>query len=862
MDSKDILYEKIRNYLTKHPIYNPLSEQELDEAALNIFKKHSNDDESLLNEYADMYMMSTAGMGSSNYGFGSTGGDRFGGVGQGVRVYGYDNGNGATPGNGYAAIGNGSPNGDPEVVTVPEKLSTYEPWKTEIDQTGDTTSKTTFKTDGKESFEDMWNGPVGDILRGLEMYGYDIDDIIKMDQEDLEDTLLKFIKREHKESLNENHSMVNKLSEKLIETFLWEDDELLEYKKGRSKIQDARHILATKHQQKKALSKNESGRKYIIDRYTIEKLMHDYGYYYDGDVHKWLKKSKKVKTKKPDAPAPTNNEPKADPQDSSSGEGDAGGDAEEDSNTKDNSSAPVDASSPKDINLNPLSNQEIVNKLKLMQARLLLAIAHDLKDSVVFVKPEPTKEVQDPPMVPTVGDDKITAEMENRDYAWDEDKKVWLNVILTLPDQLFEMGETKKSLIGRSYLSAISDNNIKFIQFKPESPNELLFTPVDVDAAMETNSFKWDGDTDAWTFIPPETKQLNEAIDSTEKEYGYAPVKVEELTGRMVLRAEQLKRLKDMFDRGDPQTSIDAYKDSIKDGNDPVNFGPTYNIEKPLMKANKVDADLKKLGYNHFNLGRVTYWSNKHDVPDVIKNMGESLDTYLARATLAAKTKSGKYAAYAWDMNAKGDNYEFIENSNRVEKLLDDKGYSWSKTKGWIPNEGLKTSGHDDTYHDAPEAQRVEDEQERDFISSHYDSDWDLMTSKDKKEFKKAKANEMSRRLFGIKSKAWLEMDETQKRKSRNKMQLYYKFDNDQKTFVKRDKPVPMSAINYIGVKSSLGYLGRILGTTLKGTVSILGNALLNTKNLVASNDGNATNNDLSNAKKQVSNVWNAIKNK
>lgn len=841
--SENETWQEIQHFVYNHPVYGDLPKEELDETIAAIYEKHKDDDLEILDEFVDMFMYSGGGLGPNSsglayghgggggsiYGYGGTGANALGGKSrQGTRVFGYDNINGITPGNGVAPIG--GKNGDPAVVVIDEPESNYEPWKTDLTNTGERVQDIK-RSKKKQEFNELWNGPLGELVRSLENYGIDFSELSQMTQEEIQDLIIRTLKKEQQqESLNEENKLIKNtknIKELVVEMFSFDEETILSEKKRQSRIQDARDILSRKHSQKKALEKKSTGRGYILDQYGIEKLMKKYGYIYDFESKRWVKKreidSKEHENldinKKSSDVEEIGNKPKKSEDD------------EELRNTTLSSDESMDAvkndedeSSPSDEqhSNNPIREPEVKNKTKEYQARFILAIAHGMTNAVDFIVDEESKKE-----VPTISKDIIFNEMENRQYDWNDEKMIWLNPSVSLPDIIFDKGETKMSVIARSILSGFGDHSFIKIDTVDKLP---IKTTEEAESKLMEKGYTWNYDLGMWDYIGI---KLNEAVNkngNTRVKYGFDPVDVMNMTGRYALKAEQIKRISN----GEEIES--------EDRNDPTAFSSYPNITRPLMTDKNVNNRLKEYGYTLIKDGKIRYWTDtKGNAPTAVREIGnDDLQSYTGRAIMSTINKSNGARFISFDGDTTStideisiDQFEPSIEKQEVEDRLENEGFAWNRKRGWFKKDSIGFDTEDDEELDPDQMEIFSNEETA--IKKYQNADWDLMDSESKEEYKTAQGNKAARQILGIKKSDWPvgndPISERRRQNYRNKMGIHYKFDPSSKQYVKREKPIAMSG-DWVDVKTAVGGAIRLLGNAFKYGGIGLGKAMKELSNL------------------------------
>lgn len=837
-DNKNI----IKSYLYNHPIYKDLPREELEEAVNNIYEKHKDDDLEQLNEFVDMYMLPVGGWGNNRgnsvaYGQGYAGGsggsvpqfgmsgintrghsNALGGIGgQGVRVYGYNSPNGVTPGQGVAPIGNDAGKDDPAVVIVPPKKSNYEPWKIETTPEGYRINdiERGIKSNDRE---EIWNSPLGDVVRALEDYGYDANTVLDMTQEEIEDLIVNILKKENKEKeLTETFKRIksNKINDIIKESFTLDELEE-ERKKRKSKTQDARHILAHKHQQKKAEEKKHNSRSYVLDQFDIEKLMSKFNYVYDDNLEKWVQKKKQDKQ---ELDTDNNKKSEGDPYIKRTGEDPYKKQVspeEEEYPSKKQVSPEEEEEDPskKQYNKDETKIENNDDHVKLYQARFILAVVYDLIDYVKYNK-----------NIPLIPNDEVVSQMTKRGFYWNEDNNFWYTEDLTIPNELFNIGENKKSIIARSYAAHLFDKNAINIDNESKQP---ILDKENVISKLENKNYVWSESLDKWQHIEKLEESytlLCEALKLS-KQIGFDPIEAEEMSARYLLRSIQLEELKTLYDQyGENSPKVNDKIEELKDY-DPTLFKTYPNTSNPIMDYDEIENRLSQRKYDLKKIDNISYWSDNNGVPSILKNMlNETLETYTGRGILASNiTKNGaKYIKIKGDISNPDENYKPILNRRLILDSMKSNGFAWSKNKGWIEKP------EDFEREDIESGQMDYFDREEELIDQYKDSDWDVLSWRQKKEYKEKLADQNARKILGIRQKNWPTgndiLSQRQRQAYRNKVGIHYKFDPKTKTFVKREHPIPMSG-DWVDMKSSLGSISRTLGNSALLGGGLLGAAL------------------------------------
>jgi hypothetical protein len=892
-------WKKIKHFVYNHPVYGELTEEEKNTAINSIFDKHQNDNMELLSEYVDMFMLSTAGYGPNSgsrlaysvAGRGSTGGGStpgYGGLGdgmlggksrQGTRVYGAVPNNLST-GDGVAQIG--SKNGDPAIVMVAPKVSNYKPWTVQMTQDGEYRQKDIERNKYQQAKEDLWGGPMGDLARTLEDNGYDIDDLNSMSEEELEDIIIKIAKKEKNENetqelkesigrtrfltysdcyeacnraltkLGYNPDEMTKeerisISSHAINFFNETDNNmadldlpekytnLLEKWKRYSKIQIAREVLASKHQQKKALEKEPGGKAYIIDRYGIEKMMYKFGYTYDDESKKWIKVSKKKDDnaggggggtdnqdaeKKPELP-PIETQRSID-GDSSLPKPAISNDPESTPiRTTGNTTATGDGLGYITV---PLSNPQDTEKIKDYQARFILALAHNIKEANKFNLDE-----EKSLWIPVMSSENVLEQMNNLLYDWYSDKNVWLNQSMTIPEQLYTKNENKMSLTGRSYLAALG--NLDYI--KTDDVGDPIVGPEQISTAMETTGFSYDDDLGKWEYVAQPKEQLNEARKLTEnKKLDLSDVGI--LNGRMVLKAHQLLNDKQKMEEQDKVVAgVDkTQKQELDLKEDPLASNSYPSTSNMIMDDTSVEDKLSKAGYKLYKIGKNPYWSDKEgQVPKAVKSItGDDLKTFIGRSLIAAlNSKNGlEYLSFAGNPS-QNEKLRPKKSSATIEDKLNSADIEWRDDRGWgySGTEDKKQDQREDKIQD--EAVKKYFRNVRENIEKYQNADWDILTYKQKKNLQNSIETLAAARFNPDIIESWPVGNDFNSEMIRKKhianMKHYYKFDPATKSMVKRKTPATIvgGSVNLkVAAKNALNRLKKVAGYTGSGIFDTL----------------------------------------
>ena len=493
------------------------------------------------------------------------------------------------------AIRHDKVNDEPIVVDIPDKKSNYNPDAVELSPDGIPVKDIERAATSRKASE-AWDNEIGAALRGLEQTGLDLADLAEKTPEEIEDILVRKFKilgnSMDDQTLTESVASAGSITDKILEVF-GSTTELEEKVERTSRIQDARDILQKKHQQSSVQDKNED-RSYVVDQYGIEKLMRKFGYEYDFKARKWIKKS-------------------GDQPDMSGGEAETGHavddyekeddvriddehidgpDVVDDEINDDEEEKAQEEPEPEDYEDFKVIDDPVTleNTMRRQQARFILSVLHnDLQYTTFNV----TKDGQ---MIPDTPDKKVDEKMKERGLVWDSFKDIWVDDTNTIPAEIFEIGETRQSLLARSYLAAMG--NFFAVQF--DNSHNPLITPDEANSKLGHKHYKWDDQENKWLLDDKDLAntegQLNESYLLTEadKPSFTRPVKLgvqKEAQARFLYRLEQFKFLNE---------APEEYKKYIKDiissaGSNPLSFNKGI---KPAPDALSYDKILKLLTGN------------------------------------------------------------------------------------------------------------------------------------------------------------------------------------------------------------------------------------------------------------------------
>jgi len=815
------IYEAIRFCTFSDKNKETLDEEEkynIVEETFNEYKKihENNTDRKTILEFVNTYGRGTGsssaiGMGTMNgasYDLGSKiGVTGFGGYRdespKGPYIYGFN-----SPGSDTTGI-----NKDNAIVVIPDKKDDYKPSK-EMDNQGnlvtDVQNSQQLNKEKKIDLEQQLKGPLGELLTYIEQNSdVTIDEVLEMDTEELQNLIKKLIKKD-----NSKNTQV-----KIQESIEIEDSEELNESNRNSSISIARNILSSKHKQKKANQKD--GKKYILKQNDIIKLMSSYGYKFDKKYKKWIKKrsqtydarrilndkyqdrsslekddSGKYKLDQDDIrkkmhahnyfydltkkrwfqkfdskssvgsiiqpePIQTVSKPYVPkPMIKSDGiskiEPVINEPIEKQKSKSENEPVNKEPNQIEHKPENPLNNYTIKQKMKEMQARFILNIINNDNDMTKFHKNEETDEY-----TPKIKLEDILNKMDLLQYEWYDDKNLWLDSKNTLPNKLFDIQESKKTLIARSYLAAIGKlNNIKV-----GANNIPLKSIEDIDNSMENQDFYYIDQLNFWKYIGEdeveteidedityseidesdydEDKVLNEATTM----HDYEIVGVGDMQARFLLRAIQLKinkntdlqnKLKSLNDKS-VSDIVDKYISDITNG----------SADDMKTDQNKIEEELTTLGFEFNEDPNFPMWTYNNKIPNFITNMGIDKKEYIARGILASQNKKNHDAIKFYSTTAQP-----LTPSNKIILRMTD---TWDEKYGW-------------------KNQKLID---KEIVSKIGKKDWTSMNKEERDAYKKIKLDEL------ILHADILPPDQLQN--ARNKLMKNYYFDEIKKQWIENE---------------------------------------------------------------------------
>lgn len=840
---------KFHTFSQRHDLNEEQKYEHIEEVFSKYKEKHNNDTgRQRILEFVSTYG-TTMGSGLTAAPYGLLGGYRDEKP-KGPYVFGYNDGmDGVVP-----------PSKPNAVVIVHDKKDDYKPTQP-LDNQGNVISdvENSQKIEKeKATVEDQLNGPIGDLIVYLsDEMNIPIDELQEMDSDELIDLIKKVAKKEMEKAKTLTES---------YDAYSEEDSEEVITEKRDSPIAKARKVLALKHKQKKSLEKI-NGKKFILNQNDIIKLMSRYGYKYDKKYKKWVKKrsptfdARRILSDKyqdseatrkdnegnylldqdeirkkmhahnykydlnkkrwvqhfdtPEQPEPvTVDEPKELPVNSPTSiyqpspikQDEPVDKINIEKPKKDEKEEPKEDKKPKEIKPeNPMNNLEIKSKMKEMEARFILNVAHGDKQATEFTKNEETGEY-----IPTITKDDILNKISLLKYEWDEQKTIWLNDANSLPNVLFDLKENQKSIIARGYLAAIGKIN----RIKTKSDNTPSVAVEDIDEDMENEEFYFNSELNKWVYIGEDEKDdLDEDIsysDVNDVDYDeeilcesydvelyeedkivrpihdYNLAEVSDTQARLLLRALQLDHFQKHY-VGTPNEQSAFMK--IQNG---VNNDPTaFDKDTPKMSQNLVDSQLNKLSYDFNNNKEKPMWvkNGENSVPKELKKYGIDEKNYIARGILGSNKKD-----YIYFDTSKSSNIQPLINNKKVENVMisGKYPYNWNDEYGWIRNKP-------EDLEKIPSKSEMEDIQS---VKSFRNIPIENMNRKEKEQYLLANGGKKLSEING--GKKWSEMNDSEKKKNWKATKLKYKF-NDKTNKWERNAPINKSFINKVG--SSLKWI-------------------------------------------------------
>lgn len=737
---ENVVWSKIHDYVSNHPVYKTLPEEELYEDiegaygtyfALHNEKTHN--DRALL-EFVNSYMMAGGtGFYTSGLGIGGTRMERP----KGPYIFG-------VPGTDQGSNGQIDPYGNhhnPEKniqVVIPDKKSNYKPWETELDTFGNVKSDVE-RAQHQTDFNTEWNGPMGDLFRHLEELGYDINELNDLTSEEFEDLVIRELKKEAKSKETADMATISQAiqspKDKMTEIFGYGDVEELDEARKKGSVGQGRDILFHKYNKKEALEKN--GRAYVINRFDILKMLSRLGWRYTSGG--WIRKPKKSKftATEPVIEPEKSETPKQQPSDYKPVETKPSSflAPSEDKAEHKTPSHENDITEPKedDTEVNPLLDPSVRSKMKEMQARFILAAAHEDKKSSEFVQDEKTEEWK-----PVIPKEEILAKIQMLKYVWNGDKMLWLNDQMSLPKSMYDMGENAQSVISRSYLAAAKN---RFNKIAVGASGKPVISANDANQQMDSQPFDWDSETNKWKWEPEEEKEkvlgevlqsLNESVlfeaavdDEDEPALGYDIESIKENQARMIYKliligkyaqlAGQKKSFQDLVNsglvvgeptnlsRGTNARNEDFYKFTNKFWK---SVDPTFKEIQPnefssYIRTSDIVKGLKDQGYTFdedwMKNKKVPAW-RAANLAGLLNAVGETEQSFTGRAILSALTKSDEYMNFS----PSGATAKPLTDKEDIVSALKSKraSFDWEDGIGWtkINKQDRDTQGNPVSY--------------------------------------------------------------------------------------------------------------------------------------------------------------------
>lgn len=831
---EDECWNDIERYVVNHPVYSQLSEEEMwdtvEGSYTSYIKEHKDLSTGKIYEFVNSYANSIGGMNGLNVMGGGRDEAPIGPI-----VYGM-------PGNAMQPLG-AADRKDPAIVVIPDKQSNYKPWETEIDAAGNALSDLERNkvishdrlttpvqvTPAKTEANDV-DVNLQDLAYKLEDAGVDLESLEDMTEEEIEDLLLKVVKKDSKRTQNkETQDSISDLKEfkdKIFEAFTWE----LEEDRINGKTRKAREVLAKKHQMKVVLKR--TNRQYLVPKNEIESLMKKYSYAYDEQSGTWGKATPKIKTNKPSSasnsggnsnkeniPTVKNNfnsiKNKIFPSVTNGSEKETS-----EPNKAKTDTDPID-SEEDTLDKNPLSNPEIRKRMKNYQSRFILAIGHDDRNSLIFVKTETEEGVT---YVPQIKDDEILSKITLLGYTWNSDKLLWMSENVTLPNSIFAKNENQKTIFARAYLASIG--KINSIELNDSGmPSK---TTEDVVEQIQNKNFVYDTENNKWNWVdetineslsyetpstneeesgePDESLEEDANNEDEEIQRGYKEYAVLILQGRFILRAHNILSYAKFMKKTNNKKQIDDFWDKVQN-NDPTKF--KRNLINPTIPDSQIIKTMEKIGYSQKD--DMPVWDGKRF--SELSNSGETSESILARAIITLENNNAEYIQFEDSVGKKGTlDTKFSSKNVTVIVTSKDHNYYWDKEYGWIKN-----NKKDMSQRNLSTDQKIYKRNAEKFLNRFQNTDWDYMSYKDRDLYKEYSAYPLAVKYLGIEEYEWPSDSEHKRNDLIRKFSQMYKFNVDTKdrtvkSWVKRGKPV-MRSLDKKGFKAAVGKVAR----TVKG---------------------------------------------
>jgi hypothetical protein len=445
-----------------------------------------------------------------------------------------------------------------------------------------------------------------------------------------------------------------------------------------------------------------------------------------------------------------------------------------------------------------MSDPSTVQKLKEMQARFILGIAHSLPNMTFFTTDEAGTDK------PEIDAQTVLEKMANIGYEWHGDKLTWLNSAMVVPSFVFEKGESIKTIIARSYLAAIG----KVKNIKINVSGTPAINPDTIDDKMEAQDFIWVPETSRWKWVGDDDGKeydesatvMNESVideaikpkplakekfDKVKKDYSI--VDVGEAQAKLLYRVILLEHFRKNYSHIKPYPDpnnvgkmIDVRAmawDKIKDGGDldPINGKMPIHI---------VEQELEKQGFEFNNNENLPMWVKKGSptrMPNILSPYIDNEQDYIARGILA--TKKPETISIR---STNGINPSMNVPAKKIGQRIAEQGYTWHGDYGYIKGSGSNVL--------SKKEQDIET-----WLNQKETTDFSDMNSQDQKNFVKHSGYRQAAKIAGISPTDFLAADETKQNQMMSKMKNRYEFNKEQKEWLKRDRPVSTSLMNKIG---------------------------------------------------------------
>lgn len=783
------LYENIHQYITNHPVYNTSSEEEMYESIENIYLEYKNheikpeieDKDEYLCEFVNSYM--TRGYVGSTLGMTNPMGGARTEKPKGPYVYGQPESQGT--------LNNAFMNPKNAKVVIPDKKSNYEPWNyvlnTQDDVINDVEKSKKFGSINHDeqlpednispstgSSEENFNELVSVLT---DVLGVKKEDLSKMSPEQFEDTIRKSINSELKNKKSQQEKVAvastKSIPGKLTEAFGLDSEQILdEGVKGKTWI--ARNILIKKFKKKEAMEKGPDGRTFIMDRYDIARTMLKFGYVFDSKSNSWVKQHKKWKSPKHiDYVDPTSKKSIIEPENKKNVyqlPADERKDISIDAKNVDKKSidtTPVEKSQPIESDYNPLHDLNMKKRIKSMECRLILTVAHEDELASKFNIDEETEE-----LIPEISDEDLFAKMDLLKYIWNESSLLWLSSnSMSLPQILFNQEENNKSVVARAILAAVNDD----IEYITIDQNGKLKGDIEtIYNKMEKQDFSYDDDLSQWIYTDEDEKEsINESIilyeannffdyrsnlDIHKRGFDINTYKI--MQGRYLLKfliiskmVQILHNNLDIADTNnytplvlaDPTILSESDKNIKQDFINVIMFlkqrqnipNSKFNPHNKtgIIENSKVISLLESNGYEFSykisNNNVIPMWIEKgiNKLPTIFSTFApydETIESYTAKGILSSLLKSQEPILINWKKYGTNQvEFTYVE-PKKVISQLEQEHFKWIDdngiTYGWVKF-------------------NIEDQYKK-FLSKYANVNWDSMNSEIRKQYKLIKSKE------------------------------------------------------------------------------------------------------------------------